>query len=75
MAARGLLQRDLALALGVSQTQISERIRGTIDWRLSELRTVAAIVRIPLAELTSAPSDVPSDDDAIPSQPVTAVTS
>jgi transcriptional regulator with XRE-family HTH domain len=57
MALRGILQRDLATALNITQTQVSARLRGEIDWRLTELQTVARVCHVELADLAGAPAD------------------
>lgn len=51
LAAREVTQAGLAAALGIPQSQVSARLRGVIDWRLSELYTVAARLGVTLADL------------------------
>ena len=72
MALRGYLQRDLAATLGLSQTSVSEKLGGAYDWRLSELRRIAAWLQIDIADLVSAAPDFAA---IIPPQHTTAVTS
>lgn len=48
---QGITQEQIAKALGISQAQISQRMRGEVDWRLSELRIVAELLDVPLASL------------------------
>lgn len=51
MAARGVTQADLAATLNIPQSQVSARLRGAIDWRLSELYAVADRLGVTLADL------------------------
>lgn len=55
LAAAGVTQSALAARLGLSQGQVSQRIRGAIEWRLSELRVVAEMTSTPVAELVGEP--------------------
>ncbi len=57
LARADLQQKDLADALGVHPSQVSARLKGAIDWRLSELQTVAALLNIPLSRLVAEPVD------------------
>lgn len=41
---RGISQRRLALALGMSQPSISERWRGRIDWTLNEVERLEPVL-------------------------------
>jgi transcriptional regulator with XRE-family HTH domain len=41
---RGISQRRLALALGLSQPSISERWRGRIDWSLDEVERLESVL-------------------------------
>lgn len=66
MALRGLTQLDIASALGIGQTQVSERLRGGVDWRLSELRIVARLCRLDLSIILTAPSDHTGADEPAP---------
>lgn len=43
-------QRDLADLLGISVNQVSERIRGDVDWRVTELIQVAELLRVPVTQ-------------------------
>lgn len=71
MALRGLTQLDIATALGIGQTQVSARLRGEVDWRLSELRIVARLCRLSLSVMLDAPLDYTGTD----AEPATAVAS
>ena len=51
MARRDINQTRLAAIVGVTQTQVSARLRGTIEWRVSELQTIAAAFDMPVADL------------------------
>jgi transcriptional regulator with XRE-family HTH domain len=48
MARKGLTQRKLAEALGMSQPQITKRIAGRIEFRPSELEKAAELLGIPM---------------------------
>lgn len=66
LATRGVLYRDLAASLNLSQTQLSARFRGEVDWRLSELQTIARVCAVKLADLVDAPSDYKGTDETTP---------
>lgn len=51
-------QRELVELLGLSQAQISERVRGDVEWRISELVQVANLLGVPITDLV--PAAVPS---------------
>jgi len=51
LARAGKTQGDLASHLGISQPQVSARMRGSVEFRLSELRGIAAWLDVPLAAL------------------------
>lgn len=53
MALRGYMQRDLAEALNLAQNTISEKLSGSYDWRLSELRRVSAWLKVDIADLVT----------------------
>jgi predicted XRE-type DNA-binding protein len=52
-------QRELVELLGISQAQVSERVRGDVEWRISELVKVAGFLGVPLSRL------VPNGDDSL----------
>ena len=56
MIRRGVTQQELAASLGISQPQASARLLGRVDWRFSELRIVAELLRVPLSQLAEPPS-------------------
>jgi predicted XRE-type DNA-binding protein len=41
-------QRELVELLGISQAQVSERVRGDVEWRISELVKVAEYLGLPV---------------------------
>lgn len=43
-------QREMVDILGLSQAQVSERVRGDVEWRISELVKVAALLGVPVTE-------------------------
>lgn len=47
-------QRELAEILGISQQQVSERVRGDVEWRISELVQVARWLDVPIASFVPA---------------------
>ncbi|QLQ37951.1 helix-turn-helix domain-containing protein [Micromonospora robiginosa] len=49
-------QRDIADVLGISVNQVSERIRGDVEWRVSELVAVADLLGVPLIQFLPAPA-------------------
>lgn len=57
MVTHGIRQQDLAAALDISQVQVSQRLRGVVEWRLSELRIVADLTHIDITQLFDAPLD------------------
>lgn len=50
-ARRGLKHRVIAEAIGISAAQVSQRMNGAIEWRLSELKTVADLLGVPISAL------------------------
>lgn len=53
-------QRDLADLLGISIQQVSERLRGDVDWRVTELVLVAELLGVPIAQFLPAPAAEPA---------------
>lgn len=53
MRRAGLNQGDIATALGKSQPQVSQRMRGEVDWRLAELHAIATLLDVPVSELVA----------------------
>lgn len=51
LARRGLLQRQLAEHLGISQPQISRRLEGVIAFNVDELASVAEFLGVPVTLL------------------------
>ena len=51
MARLGIRQKDLAVALGVSQGPMSDRLRGKTSFSIDELATIAGEFDISLGEL------------------------
>lgn len=63
----GLTQVRIAAALGVEQTAISKRYRGSTSWRASELHTISTTFGIPLSRLYGTESE-PEPDRAAEEQ-------
>lgn len=51
MARRRVTQSDLASALNMSQPAVSRRLNGTVDFTVSELTTVAALLGLDASDL------------------------
>lgn len=47
-------QRELAEILGISQQQVSDRVLGVVEWRISELVQVARWLDVPLTNFVPA---------------------
>jgi len=47
-------QRQIADLLGLSQQQVSERVLGTVEWRISELVRVAEWLQVPITKFVPA---------------------
>lgn len=47
-------QRELVELLGISQAQVSERVRGDVEWRISELVKVAEYLGVPVTAFVPA---------------------
>lgn len=43
-------QREISELLGISQQQVSERVLGDVEWRISELVRVAAWLGVPITK-------------------------
>jgi transcriptional regulator with XRE-family HTH domain len=43
-------QREIAELLGISQQQVSERVLGDVEWRISELVRVAEWLSVPITK-------------------------
>lgn len=56
MARNGLYQFEVGLALGLSQAQISERLRGRVEFRLSEIERLAGLFGCSITDLLAMPS-------------------
>lgn len=54
LAYRRLTQADLAQVLGISQTQVSARMRGEVRWTVNDLYLVAAWLDIAPSSLLQA---------------------
>jgi hypothetical protein len=44
-------QKTVALALGKSETAVSERVRGVTHFRVDELQIIAGLTGVPFADL------------------------
>jgi transcriptional regulator with XRE-family HTH domain len=51
LARRGISHRDAAQALGLTQSAASRRMRGDVEFSLSEVEQLAALLEIPVTEL------------------------
>lgn len=51
-------QREIADILGLSQQQVSERVRGDVEWRISELVRVADWLQVPITNFLPATEHV-----------------
>lgn len=60
MARARVTQTQLAAALGLSQPAISRRLQGKVDFTVSELRDVAAMLGVPISQLLDERSEVAS---------------
>lgn len=60
LARRGLTQKDLAVALGMTETTLSGRLRGRSAFDTDELLVVAATIGVSIADLfpTSTPEPI-----------------
>ena len=67
-ARRGVVQSDIARALGVQQGTISRRWRGGQAWPLEDLPTVADILGVSVAYLVSDNAPEPSPNPLRPRQ-------
>lgn len=47
-------QREIAELLGISQQQVSERVLGEVEWRISELVRVAEWLSVPITKFVPA---------------------
>lgn len=58
MARQGKRNRELAPVLDVSEQAVSERMRGSLEFRLSELYAVARFLGVPISRFIPAePAD------------------
>lgn len=51
MARQRITQTELAIALSIPQTQVSARLRGAVEWRVTELLSVADLLGVPASTL------------------------
>lgn len=51
MTRKNCTQESVAKALGVSQAAVSRRLRGTVDFTVTELAIVAELLEVPAATL------------------------
>lgn len=49
-------QRELGELLRLSQAQVCARIRGDVEWRISELALVADVLGVPIAQFLPTPT-------------------
>lgn len=62
LARKGLTQKDLAAALGMTGTTLSGRIRGRSAFDTDELATIARVLDLSIADLF--PAAEPADNSA-----------
>ena len=58
LARADVSQSAVADLLGISPGQVSARIQGRIEWRLSEVQAIAAHLNVPIGKLVE---DEPAD--------------
>jgi transcriptional regulator with XRE-family HTH domain len=51
---RGLTQREVADALGLSQATVSRKVAGRVGWKVSELASVAVLLDVTPAQVLEA---------------------
>lgn len=51
LARAGVEQKQVAAWLGFHPSQVTKRMHGDIEWRLSELITIAKHLRVPISAL------------------------
>lgn len=51
MARAGVDQKQIAEHLGYNPSQVTKRMRGEIEWRLSELQAIALFLNVPVSRL------------------------
>lgn len=56
MARRKITQRQVAEKLGISQTQVSRRLDGTVSFNVDELEAVAQVLGLPVALFVAQPT-------------------
>ena len=64
LARRGIRQVDVALALGLSQPAISDRLRGRTPFTLADLERLAELLGVNVAELLQPRSCQPLGETA-----------
>ncbi|WP_213452855.1 helix-turn-helix domain-containing protein [Rhizomonospora bruguierae] len=74
MGRQRVTQAKLADVLGVSQPQVSDRMLGTVDWRVTELIQVAEFLGVPVTRFLAGPEASkthPTPTRPTPTRPVT----
>jgi len=56
LARTGTEQKDIAELLGFHPSMITKRMRGDVEWRLSELQAIAAHLGVPVSALLDEPA-------------------
>jgi DNA-binding Lrp family transcriptional regulator len=57
---KGVTQRWIAEQLGLSQPQVWERMRGTVEWRTGELDRLAAALEVDVSVLLTSEDEDPA---------------
>ena len=61
MARAGVDQKQIAEHLGYGPSQVTKRMTGQIEWRLSELQSIALFLNVPVSSLIDEPVATTAD--------------
>lgn len=62
MYVRDINQVQLALALGITESQISRRISGKVDWTPDDIETTAKVLKVGVERLFREPLEVDPEE-------------